>query len=281
MQLNATSSPATATRSERVLGRLGFLRPTRDKPAIHIRPLGNGERSALPDEAYETRDVWVEDVRGRRGEFSLDREGVRFIDHRSSVTDWFDAEQLSERYYREAEDLIREATGARRVIVFDHTLRAMSEQARRDRGTREAVSFVHADYTDKSGPQRIVDLLGEAEAGRAARVAFYNLWRPINEHAEANPLAYVDGATLDPESLVATDLVYPDRVGEVAHALFDPKARLIYLGNQSPDEVALFKTFDTRTDVTRFIPHGAFHKLSGPAPTGDRMSVELRTIALF
>lgn len=272
--------PVVPVPAPRVLGRMGFLRSTDHKPAIHIQPQDGKRQSALPDASYEERDVWIDDLRGRTDGLSLDREGLVFVERPSAVTDWLDEEQIVGVYYPEARDLVRAHTGAQEVIIFDHTLRALAPETRQAHRTRETVSFMHADYTPKSGPQRIRDMLGE-RAQKVGRVAFFNLWRPINDAAEARPLAYVDGTTLNPKSLIATDLVYPDRVGEVYHQAFDPGHRHVYLSYQQPEEVALFKTFDTREDVTCFVPHGSFQKRSGPKVEGDRMSIELRSIALF
>ena len=56
-----------------------------------------------------------------------------------------------------------EATGATRVLIFDHTVRRrVWGGVDRSAGTpRQPVTGVHNDYTIKSGPQRVRDLMGE------------------------------------------------------------------------------------------------------------------------
>jgi hypothetical protein len=41
----------------------------------------------------------------------------------SAVHDFYDEDELRRIYYPEAERLVADATGATRVVVFDHTLR--------------------------------------------------------------------------------------------------------------------------------------------------------------
>jgi len=53
------------------------------------------------------------------------------------------------------------------------------------------VKAAHNDYTDRSGPQRVRDLIGgaEAEALIQKRFAVINVWRPIRGPVESMPLA--------------------------------------------------------------------------------------------
>ena len=72
---------------------------------------------------------------------------------------------LQATYYREAEELVKQATGASRVVVFDHTIRRRTHgvEDRTPGIPRQPVTRIHGDYTEVSGPQRVRDLMG-AEA---------------------------------------------------------------------------------------------------------------------
>ena len=54
-------------------------------------------------------------------------------------------------YYPEAERLIKAATGADRVFIFDHTVRKRVPGAAdvRDGGPRQPVARVHVDHTER------------------------------------------------------------------------------------------------------------------------------------
>ena len=62
------------------------------------------------------------------------------------------------------EALIKAESGAKRVVVFDHTLRTADDELREAKKIREVVRRVHNDYTEWSAPQRVRDILpDEAE----------------------------------------------------------------------------------------------------------------------
>src|SRR5262245_10749918 len=55
--------------------------------------------------------------------FNLERNGFRFVDHHSQCPDFYSDEAIRSVYYPEVEALIQKESGARRVVIFDHTLR--------------------------------------------------------------------------------------------------------------------------------------------------------------
>ena len=66
--------------------------------------------------------------------------------------------------------LIKAATGADRVFVFDHTVRKRVQGAAdRDGGLRQPVARVHVDHTEKSGLQRVRDLIPDEAEGTLER----------------------------------------------------------------------------------------------------------------
>jgi hypothetical protein len=74
------------------------------------------------------------------------------------------------------------------VVVFDHSVRCGGKGRN---GTRAPVRFTHNDYTLKSGPQRVRDLMGgKAEVLLRSRFAFISVWRPIRGPIEEAPLAF-------------------------------------------------------------------------------------------
>src|ERR1700719_3261087 len=118
--------------------------------------------------------------------------------------------------------LLRAATGASRVVVFDATRRSDGGGGARNRdGLRSPASRVHVDYTLKSGPQRVRDFFGQAEAERLAQagagILQANVWRPIRGPVERSPLALADAASVRPEDLVASDQIFGEAQGLLAH----------------------------------------------------------------
>jgi hypothetical protein len=84
-------------------------------------------------------------------------------------------------YYPEIEQLLKKATGAEKVVVFDHQVRNIQLYKRGEKQARDYASTVHNDYTAKSGPRRVRDHLRaeEAEQRLQHRFAEINVWRAI------------------------------------------------------------------------------------------------------
>jgi len=139
---------------------------------------------------------------------------------------------------------------------------------------------VHVDHTARSGPQRVRDFFGDAaEELLRGRVQVINLWRPIRGPLRDAPLAVCDAASVAPEDLVASDLVYRDRVGETYAVKYNRNHRWFYVPEMQPDEALLLKCFESKTDGrARFMPHTAFEDPTAPADVLPRESIELRTL---
>lgn len=86
-------------------------------------PAGTPEHNLGED----PRPVVVHDARGREEEFSLDVQGFQFVRHTSAETEFVDETRITGAYYAEAEKLLKEVTGTKKVLIFDHTIRWVPE----------------------------------------------------------------------------------------------------------------------------------------------------------
>ena len=151
--------------------------------------MGPGNLNRRRTGKIQQHAVTIRDGRPLRGEFTLEENGFEFIDHETAVKDFFDADELISVYYPEIERLVKDRTGAQRVLIFDHTLRSGDEATRQEKLVREPVKSVHNDYTEWSAPQRVRDLLpaDEAEALLERRFAIVQVWRPIRHPIQSDP----------------------------------------------------------------------------------------------
>ncbi|HVC57721.1 MAG TPA: CmcJ/NvfI family oxidoreductase [Stellaceae bacterium] len=231
----------------------------------------------------ETHPVVLHNGRLRADRFAFEREGFRFVPHRTSVADFSDEHEIRRVYYPECEALIKQVSGARRVVVFDHTLRTASDAQRETRKIRDIVSRVHNDYTEWSGPQRLRDVMGdEAEALLQGRFAIIQVWRPINHPVESHPLAICDAQSVKPANLVVNERRYADRVGQTYGITYDPGQRWYWFPHMRPDEALVFKVYESVEDGrARWTAHTAFADPSAPPSARPRESIEIRTLAFF
>ena len=232
---------------------------------------------------YQEYKVPIYDGRAIGDSLSLEREGFIFVRHETLVKDFYDEAQVRAVYYPEIEQLVKETAGARRVLVFDHTLRSADTAMREAKQISGPVRNAHNDYTEWSGPQRVRDLLpNEAESLLKRRFAVIQVWRPIRHPVQREPLAIADARTIGTSELFASSRVYPDRVGEVYHCAYNPEHRWYYFPNMQRNEALVFKTFDSMKDGrARWTAHTAFDDPTSPPEALTRESIEMRTLAFF
>jgi hypothetical protein len=281
--MSMTAEPITAeTKLPFVEAELTYLGEMSEKPFNYT--YGPPPGKPLTNHVYDPHRVHIHNLRALASAASLDREGFALLDHPTACNDLYDDDELHRVYYPECEAAVAEATGASRVIVFDHTLRRRAPIADRTPGVpRQPVARVHNDYTETSGPQRVRDLMGaEAEALLRGRYAFINLWRPISGPVVDMPLAYCDARSVAYADFVGSDLIYADRRGETYAVRYRPTHRWFYAPLMRRDEAVLLKCFDSaRSGVARFAPHSAFVDPNTPKDAPPRESIEIRTIAFW
>jgi hypothetical protein len=232
---------------------------------------------------HELKRVAVRNGRLLADQLSLDEQGFVFVEHKTKVADFFDPAQLESVYYPEVEELIKRASGASRVVIFDHTLRSGDETEREEKLIREPVLSAHNDYTEWSGPNRVREILpDEAEALLARRFAIIQVWRPINQPIQANPLAIADGKSITMEDLIVAERRYPHRVGQTYRLKYSPKHRWFYFPEMRRDEALVFKVYDSEKDGrARFTPHTSFVDPTSRPNAPARQSIEVRALAFF
>ncbi len=263
-----------------VEARLNYMAPMAERPRYLAYDPEPGEpRSNM---TYDAHTVPIYDMRPIQRELDLDREGFALVEQRSAVKDFWDDDEVRRVYYPEAEQFIKEHTGASRVFIFDHLQRrripGLQDYSRN--GPRQPATRVHVDHTARSGPQRVRDLLpDEAEELLKGRVQVINMWRPIRGPLQDAPLALCDARTVAPGDLVASDLVYKHRVGETYSVTYNPAHRWCYAPELRRDEALLLKIMDSKTDGrARFMPHTSFTDPTTPPDAFPRESIELRTL---
>ena len=237
---------------------------------------------------YVDAAVQIHDARALVPAPTLDRQGFALVRPDVAAPVHKEAAYIEANYYIDVERQIRIATGADRVIAFDHNLRSGDDKRRQALDLSQPVRMAHNDYTDSSGLVRARQVLEaeglpEAEVERllAGRVAQINLWRPLKPVRSA-PLALADARSVDSEDLVATKLISTNRTGEIYHLAKAPGQLWYSFPDMTPEEGLLIKGYDSALDGrARFSPHTAYDDPRSPADAPPRESIEVRTFAFF
>ena len=87
-----------------------FYEPPQGTP---VRPPGD-----------DPREMQIFDGWSRANSFSLDREGFELWEFENTFEQFDDAEAVRTEFYAPVAQFVRDSVGARRVVVFDHTIRS-------------------------------------------------------------------------------------------------------------------------------------------------------------
>lgn len=216
--------------------------------------------------------------------FSLDREGFELQPIDNSFEQFNDDAAIKKSFYPLIVEFVKQHTGAHSVEVFDHTIRKPMSEDLKDQTDvqRPTVQLAHSDYTPKSGPQRVREILpDDAEQLLKHRVAFFNVWKPLYRTVEEFPLAMCDDTTTDAKDKLVMELKYSDRTGEIYVLRYSPSHRWFYFPKMNPDHALLLKTYESEPARSSSMGHSAFEDPDSPADAPTRESIEIRTMAFF
>ena len=276
--LDQTADPETVPAIEATLN---YVKNTGEKLFTYTG--GPGSLDVRTGGTVEPQRVTIHNGRRDAKGFTLDRNGFHFVPHPTQMTDFFDEAEIKRVYYPEMEALIKAESGAKRVMVFDHTLRTADDALREKTKIREVVRRVHNDYTEWSGPQRVRDMLpDEADELLRGRFAIIQVWRPIRHPVETHPLGIADARSVAEKDFIISERIYPNRVGQTYAVGYNPQHDWYWFPRMRRDEALVFKVFDSAKDGrARWTAHTAFDDPTTPPNARPRESIEIRTLAFF
>lgn len=217
-----------------------------------------------------------------RNNISIDSKGFEIINSniQNLGIDFFDNNEVLNKYYNHCADFIKDRTGATSVYAFDHNIRSASGKKSKTmikdgQQVQGPAHIVHGDYTLTSAPERFNQLakpvrkndtfrsiIGESNSLLSqelvdttlldGRFAIINLWRNIvEEPVEVNPLALCDASTVSPEDLVVFEIHYADRIGENYFAKHNKNHDWYYFDKMTKNEALLIKQWDSHGTIAK------------------------------
>ena len=238
---------------------------------------------------YRLAPVWIGDARAMASP-SIHAEGFELWDAPTAVGDFADEDAVRTRYYGEAAELAKCVTGADHAYIFDHQVRqreagrpALTFGRHGDGSRPGAAGRIHNDYTEGSGPKRFDGLpLDATVRSKTHRFAIVTIWRSIGGKIVDTPLAVCDARSISVRDLVAAELRYRDRSGELYLVQESQHHRWAYFSEMDRHEALVFKQYDSQVNgVARFTPHSAFDLPDIPLAAPLRRSVEIRCLVTY
>ena len=268
--------------------------------AIAGRPRLDFPDPANSNIALDPHEVTIRDGRPFAGVHTLERNGFAFTRHRSSVAEdpvLFDqadnADQVTQdgllaAYAEEMVAFLGDRIGAATIVPQVGSFIARTSRRARKPTWAGTAEMVHLDYT----PEAAALFLGwnAQTSGRPLpphrAYAFIQTWRALSPGPQDNSLAICDGASVPPSDGVEIDTVMgpadvPGKCFPFRICKYRPDHQWFYLPDMAPDDLILFKGFDSREPQSMNAMHSAFdNPLAGP-DAAPRRSIEARFIAFF
>lgn len=237
----------------------------------------------------EKHDVRILNARQIRDQLSLDREGFVLLDHATDVSDSTDLTTDAGPYLRSVGDRLKAMSGADLVVPQGTGLLKRHAERANVKGAIPPSRWAHMDYTDYAAHKWVgwMEDWNGLELRHYPRFAIYQTWRCISPAPQDNTLVLCDASTIKPEGCLTFDACLREPFDEPGNQFesqlchYDPGQRWCYFPDLTPDELIVFKAFDS--DKTRDAQplHNSADIPGLPADSAPRVSIEARFFGFF
>jgi hypothetical protein len=97
-----------------------FLSLPDGSPSLPYLDINNGK--VVRSWAEDPHDMHIENVRGKEELYRLDDAGFQYGREAAKYTSFLSDVEIKREYYPECIDIIKRATGASNIIVFNHSM---------------------------------------------------------------------------------------------------------------------------------------------------------------
>lgn len=270
--------------------RLQYIRPLpifeKERPYHIFAPITKGSKRTNIE--YETGpEQVIVDIRGREAEYGLGTHGFEFQSWVPPSLDWGIESDIMEKYVPAVKSLIVEMLDedVKRCELFDWRMRdtASTRTTFRpiDSDRMLKVKAAHHVHVDQS-PSGIVDRLYRQFGDEASdlidryHLQIYNVWKPLVDIVEDEPLAVCDARTACQADMIEIDSVSEDYTRRSFMVKYNDSFRFYYLNQMTKEEACIFRVFDSAKVGGQGVPHAAFTH-TNPGAT-FRKSIEVRVV---
>jgi hypothetical protein len=242
-------------------------------------------------------DAQIFDLRPRAKQISLDQAGFQLFDYSSpaavnwtsSTFDVADLQASASDYHADMAAFVRAQTGARDVVALRNGLFLRKQKKKQQEGERVASTFAHIDFSAQAARDFVLVAMaweGIQEIDPYSRLLVIQSWHVLTPPPQDFPLVFCDNTSVQRSDLFFIDYIPPPGRVDIrteSHAVaYNPAHRWYYFSDMTPDEVILFKGFDSMADkYAGAPPHTSFKNVDAPATVGARASIEARFLCFF
>jgi hypothetical protein len=240
---------------------------------------------------FETHDVPIRNGR-LDAALSLHTGGFACVRMPTAYASETDANVLRTAYLDEMAPKIQEMLGASRVVPRRNAVYVRASGATTLVDSYNAsglpANFTHIDFAHSDPPRlaKLEDQIQGLESKPYSRMMVIQVWRPVTPPPQDFPLAVCDGRTIGEEDVVEQIAQVGDEniEGNVFRTLkvrFNPAQRWYFFPDMDPDEVIMFKGYDSQPGAAWRVPHSAFDDRARSPHAQPRRSVEARYFVYF
>lgn len=237
-----------------IQGLINFARRTLDEKAPGVVV----PRCDLPMVSY---DVTIRNARPIVDELSLDREGFTLIQHKFSCVNEQDSEMKCDRYLEGMAPFIKEYFNASWVVPRGEGAIVYSASGSPIPAVTRLGESARIDCAPIASP--MLAALENQSKGITirsySRLMIIHSWRALLSPQDS-ALALCDGATVLDTDFVVLD--YSSGAGAKYKSCFlnyNPFERWYYFPEMTPDELILFKSYDSEENCNARTAHAMFH----------------------
>jgi len=247
----------------------------------------------------EPHDVAIRNGRAFEGVHTLAQNGFEFARHRSKAAvnpETFEAASVQQimpsgllgDYSVEMIEFLKDYVGASFMVPQVGSFIARTSKRAKRATWAGTANLVHLDYT-KEGAEMFLKWNNDALGGEVppySHYAFIQTWRAVSPGPQDNTLAICDGASVPFEDGVEIDTVMgpadePGKCFPFRLCKYREGHKWYYLPDMEPDDLLLFKGFDSRKPQAMDAMHSAFDNPLADEDAAPRRSIEARFIAFF
>ena len=237
----------------------------------------------------DKRDVRIHDGRAVLHDLSLDREGFVLARHESDICASSDLVAEADGYLASVGAMLKQMTGADLVLAQGKGLLKRHAERANIKGAIGPSRWAHMDYTQDAAHKWVgwMEDWQERPLRQHSRFAILQTWRCVSPPPQDNTLVLCDASTIRDEDCIPFDACVrepfdaPGNQFESQLCRYDADHRWYYFPNLTPDELIVFKAYDSDHSRWAQALHNSADIPEISEESAPRISIEARFFAFW